>query len=202
MRQAVDHPRPHPERLVQRAGASCDGRGMESDYHAVRSSGGRTRGPDVPALHPPGPDDLPQLRPRLLLPAVLPALAHLPTVPPGHRPAPPHLPQQLSTGLCHPQAQGSSSLLFPVGWPGRDRSVPAQGLSSLNPVEGQGDPCSRTTGSGVGAAAVTPLSEQDRGSQLAVAIPAPPGASVSSSGEPRQCCPTQQGWWERRRALA
>ncbi|XP_062937695.1 E3 ubiquitin-protein ligase LRSAM1 isoform X2 [Cynocephalus volans] len=50
---------------------------------------------DVARMQP-GPDDLPQLRPRLLLPAVLPAAAHLPAVPPGDRPAPPHLPQQLS----------------------------------------------------------------------------------------------------------
>lgn len=75
-------------------------------------------GARTPCSLPSGPDDLPELRPRLLLPAVLPAAQDLPAVPSGHHPAPPDLSQQLSAGpgprpgpgpLHHLQAQGSSS---------------------------------------------------------------------------------------------
>lgn len=64
-----------------------------------------------------GPDDLPQLWPRLLLPTVLPAAEDLPAVPSGHQPAPPDLSEQLSAGpgprpgpaapstSCRPRAQ-------------------------------------------------------------------------------------------------
>lgn len=69
------------------------------------------QGPDTPTLSA-GPDDLPQLRPRVLLPGVLPATPYLPTVPPGDRPVPPDLPQQLSPG-CQPQAQTTSTAWRP-----------------------------------------------------------------------------------------
>lgn len=89
--------------------------------------------PSSPAANtglPTGPDGLPPLRPCLLLPAVLPAAAHLPTVPPGDLPAPPDLPQQLnaqpptSAGPClapSPSLLGSHTPMstFPRGtrWP-------------------------------------------------------------------------------------
>lgn len=61
----------------------------------LRHVQGRAR---TPCSLPSGPDDLPELRPRLLLPAVLPAAQDLPAVPSGHHPAPPDLSQQLSAG--------------------------------------------------------------------------------------------------------
>lgn len=50
------------------------------------------------SISPPDPDDFPALRPRLLLPELLRAAAHLSPVPQGHRPAHPHLPQLLGAG--------------------------------------------------------------------------------------------------------
>lgn len=79
---------------------------------------GRVKGrAPTPRCLPAGPGDLPRLRPRLLLPAVLPAAEDLPAVPPGHQPARPDLPQQLSarpaqawppapsSSTCRPRAQ-------------------------------------------------------------------------------------------------
>lgn len=72
--------------------------------------------PSLLLLLPAGPDDLPELWPRVLLPDVLRGPAHLPPLPHRHRAAHPHLPQQLareqllSTWGCRLAAQGSSEV--------------------------------------------------------------------------------------------
>lgn len=101
----------------------CDGHGIRFLIKTKRGWGDSCpiareeagAGPRGSHSLPSGPDDLPQLWPRLLLPTVLPATAYLPTVPPGDHAAPPDLPQQLSPGHlwptpAPPAARGSSRL--------------------------------------------------------------------------------------------
>lgn len=139
-----------------------------------------------------GPGRLPQLWPRVLLPAVLPAAAHLPAVPAADRPAPAPLPQQLSGRRPGPASVSQrlwARCSVEGGRAGGGAAVPPQHweMSAGRASGGQGRPPPQPRLSCLALCTSSPRAGRSSAQSRNVSEPTPacpPPVSPGASGEP------------------